>query len=123
MVQITRGASMLRRPRVTSRFCSTAILQFRCLCRPGCAQGDRFATILWFSPTRTSVFYAGAPLINEDATRSAHTLRRGTRAPRMAPDQRVALKALSRLVLAQLEFRRNLILLKRSSYRSLQGRA
>jgi len=35
------------------------------------------------------------------------------RAPReLAPDQRVALKALSRLVLAQLEFRRNLILLK-----------
>src|SRR2546430_11038831 len=31
---------------------------------------------------------------------------------RSAPEQREALKALSRLVLAQLEFRRNLILLK-----------
>jgi len=30
----------------------------------------------------------------------------------LAPEQREALKALSRLVLAQLEFRRNLILLK-----------
>jgi hypothetical protein len=30
----------------------------------------------------------------------------------LAPDQKEALKALSRLVLAQLEFRRNLILLK-----------
>src|SRR5258708_72351 len=35
------------------------------------------------------------------------------RAPReLAPEQKEALKALSRLVLAQLEFRRNLILLK-----------
>ncbi len=35
------------------------------------------------------------------------------RSPRdLAPDQKEALKALSRLVLAQLEFRRNLILLK-----------
>src|SRR6267143_1397370 len=57
-------------------------------------------------------FYAGAPLINEDGY-ALGTLCVVDRAPReLAPDQKEALKALSRLVLAQLEFRRNLLLLK-----------
>jgi GAF domain-containing protein len=57
-------------------------------------------------------FYAGAPIINEDGY-ALGTICVVDRTPRdLAPDQKEALKALSRLVLAQLEFRRNLILLK-----------
>ncbi len=57
-------------------------------------------------------FYAGAPLINEDGF-ALGTLCVIDQTPReLGSDQEAALKALSRLVLAQMEFRRNLILLK-----------
>ena len=57
-------------------------------------------------------FYAGAPLINEDGY-ALGTICVVDQAPReLTPEERDALKALSRLVLAQMEFRRNLILLK-----------
>jgi GAF domain-containing protein len=57
-------------------------------------------------------FYAGAPLISDDGY-ALGTLCVVDQTPReLAPEQRDALKALSRLVLAQMEFRRNLILLK-----------
>jgi GAF domain-containing protein len=57
-------------------------------------------------------FYAGAPLINEDG-HALGTICVVDVTPReLAPEERDALKALSRLVLGQMEFRRNLILLK-----------
>src|SRR4030095_13626495 len=57
-------------------------------------------------------FYAGAPLIDEEGY-ALGTICVLDRLPReFAPDQQAALKAVSRLVLAQLEFRRNLMLLK-----------
>lgn len=93
-------------------FCSTAIQQAEVLVVPDTLQDERFRS----NPLVTSEphirFYAGAPLINEDGY-ALGTLCVIDRTPReMGSEQQAALKALSRLVLAQMEFRRNLILLK-----------
>src|SRR6266478_1685742 len=93
-------------------FCSTAILRSDVFVVPDALKDDRFRNNPLVLSDPHVRFYAGAPLINEDGY-ALGTLCVVDRAPReLAPDQREALKALSRLVLAQLEFRRNLILLK-----------
>lgn len=93
-------------------FCSTAILQPDVFVVPDALADDRFRDNPLVVSDPHIRFYAGAPLINEDGF-ALGTLCVVDRAPReLAPDEREALKALSRLVLAQLEFRRNLILLK-----------
>ena len=93
-------------------FCSTAIQQPDVLVVPDTLQDERFRTNPLVVSEPNIRFYAGAPLINEDGY-ALGTLCVIDRAPRnLAADQESALKALSRLVLMQLEFRRNLILLK-----------
>jgi GAF domain-containing protein len=93
-------------------FCATAIMQSDVFVVPDALADERFRENPLVVSDPYIRFYAGAPLINEDGY-ALGTICVVDRTPRdLAPDQKEALKALSRLVLAQLEFRRNLILLK-----------
>ena len=93
-------------------FCSTAIQQADVLVVPDAMQDERFCRNPLVVSEPKIRFYAGAPLVNEDGY-ALGTLCVIDRAPReLGADQELALKALSRLVLMQMEFRRNLILLK-----------
>jgi two-component system, NtrC family, sensor kinase len=93
-------------------FCSTAIQQSDVLVVPDALQDERFRTNPLVVSEPNIRFYAGAPLINEDGY-ALGTLCVVDRTPRqLDAEQENALKALTRLVLMQMEFRRNLILLK-----------
>jgi len=93
-------------------FCSRAILQSDIFIVPDTLQDERFRNNPLVVSEPRIRFYAGAPLITEEGY-ALGTLCVIDRTPReFSPDQKQALHALSRLVLAQLEFRRNLLLLK-----------
>ena len=93
-------------------FCSTAIQQPDVFVVPDALEDERFCRNPLVVSEPNIRFYAGAPLINEDGY-ALGTLCVIDRTPReLGSDQESALKALSRLVLMQMEFRRNLILLK-----------
>jgi GAF domain-containing protein len=93
-------------------FCSTAILSSEVMVVPDTLKDDRFRNHPLVVSEPNIRFYAGAPLITEEGF-ALGTLCVIDHKPReFSPEQKEALKALSRLVLAQLEFRRNLILLR-----------
>jgi len=93
-------------------FCSHAIQQTDLFIVPDALADDRFRDNPLVISEPHIRFYAGTPLINEDGY-ALGTLCVVDRFPRkLEPEQMDALRALSRLVLAQLELRRNLILLK-----------
>jgi GAF domain-containing protein len=105
------GLSVTETPREIA-FCSTAIQQSDVLIVPDTLQDERFRNNPLVVSDPRIRFYAGAPLINEEGY-ALGTLCVIDRTPReLTPEQKEALQALSRLVLAQMEFRRNLALLK-----------
>ena len=105
------GVSVSETPREVA-FCSIAIQQPDIFVVPDTLKDDRFRNNPLVLSDPKIRFYAGAPLINEEGY-ALGTLCVVDRTPReFSLEQRDALKALSRLVVAQLEFRRNLMLLK-----------
>jgi two-component system, NtrC family, sensor kinase len=105
------GITVSETPREVA-FCSTAILSSEVMIVPDTLKDERFRNNPLVVSEPNIRFYAGAPLITEEGF-ALGTLCVVDRTPReFSPEQKEALKALSRLVLAQLEFRRNLILLR-----------
>jgi GAF domain-containing protein len=105
------GISISETPREIA-FCATAIQQPDIFVVPDTLNDERFRNNPLVVSEPNVRFYAGVPLIDEEG-HALGTLCVIDRAPReFDSDQQAALKALSRVVLAQLEFRRNLMLLK-----------
>lgn len=105
------GISIPETPREVA-FCATAIRQSDVFIVPDTLDDERFRHNPLVTSDPKIRFYAGAPIINEDGY-ALGTICVIDRTPReLDSGQQAALRALSRLVLAQMEFRRNLILLK-----------
>jgi two-component system, NtrC family, sensor kinase len=105
------GMTVSETPRDVA-FCSVAIQQSDVMVVPDTLKDERFRNNPFVTSEPKIRFYAGAPLINEDGY-ALGTLCVVDKSPReFSNEQKEALQALSRLVLAQLEFRRNLHLLK-----------
>ena len=93
-------------------FCSHAILQEDIFIVPDALLDERFRDNPLVGGEPHIRFYAGVPLINQEGY-ALGTLCVIDKMPRdLSATEKEALKALSRLVLGQMELRRNLVLLK-----------
>lgn len=95
-------------------FCSVAIQQSEVMVVPDTLEDERFRDNPFVISEPKIRFYAGAPLINEDGHALGTLCVIDQRPREITADQKDALQALSRLVLGQMEFRRNLVLLKQA---------
>ena len=92
--------------------CSTAIQQSDVFVVPDAQKDERFQNNPLVVSEPHIRFYAGAPLITEDGFALGTLCVLDLVPHEFSHEQKEALKTLGRLVLAQMEFRRNLILLR-----------
>src|SRR6202142_3072904 len=107
------GIDDLETPRDVA-FCSHAILQPEMMVVPDALEDARFRTNPLVTGQPNVRFYAGAPLITHEG-HALGTLCVMDRVPRaLTPEQKQALKSLSRMVVAQIELRRSVSDLSRA---------
>ena len=105
------GISISETPRDIA-FCAKAIQQSSVFVVPDASKDERFKHNPFVVNEPNVRFYAGAPLMTEDGYALGTLCVIDCKPREFSADQTDALMALSRLAMAQLEFRRNLKLLK-----------
>jgi len=109
------GIDQPETPRDTA-FCAQAILKSDIMVVPDAMADERFRNYPLVTDQPNVRFYAGAPLVTPEG-HALGTLCVMDRVPRnLSPEQKEALRALSRLVMAQLELRRGVTDLSRAVF-------